>query len=68
MSGESWSPRRADIPVRTGKTTTSVQIPGPRGPLLEKTAFYTSKERDSEETKSAVFFGLKLTVSRIMRK
>jgi hypothetical protein len=28
--GESWSPRISDMPVSTGKTTTSVQIPGPR--------------------------------------
>ena len=29
--GNSWSPRSADTPESTGKTTTSVQIPGPRG-------------------------------------
>ena len=29
--GESWSPRSDDTPVNTGKTTTSVQIPGPKG-------------------------------------
>ena len=29
--GKSWSPRSANTPVSTGKTTTSTQIPGPRG-------------------------------------
>ena len=33
--GESWSPRCADKPVSTGKTTTSLQISGPRGTLPE---------------------------------
>jgi hypothetical protein len=32
---ESGSPRSADKPVSTGKTTTSVQIPGPRGTCPE---------------------------------
>jgi hypothetical protein len=31
LPGESWSPRSADTPVSTGKTTTSTQISGPRG-------------------------------------
>ena len=30
LPGKSGSPRSADMPVSTGKTTTSVQIPGPR--------------------------------------
>jgi hypothetical protein len=37
LLGESWSPRSADTPVSTGKTTTSAQIPGPRGTLPEPT-------------------------------
>jgi hypothetical protein len=35
VPGESWSPRSADTTVSTGKTTTSIQIPGPRGTLSE---------------------------------
>nr|BAE22764.1 unnamed protein product [Mus musculus] len=33
--GESWSPRSVDTPVNTDKTTTSAQIPGPRGTFPE---------------------------------
>jgi hypothetical protein len=32
---ESWSPRSAYTPASMGKTTTSLQIPGPRGTLPE---------------------------------
>ena len=35
LPGESWSPRSADTPESTGKTTTSAQIPCPRGIHLE---------------------------------
>jgi len=33
--GESWSPRSAYKPASIDKTTTSLQIPGPRGTLTE---------------------------------
>ena len=33
--GKSWSPRSADTPEIIGETTTSAQIPGPRGTLPE---------------------------------
>jgi len=31
LPGNSWSPRSVDTPESIGETTTSVQIPGPRG-------------------------------------
>jgi hypothetical protein len=39
LPGESLSPRSADIPENTGKTTTFVQIPGPGGTSKEHSRY-----------------------------
>ena len=44
--GKSWSPRSADTPVRTGKTITSAQIPGPRGTCPEPSGHRNSRGQD----------------------
>jgi hypothetical protein len=52
LPGESYSPRNAITPVSIGKTTTSPQIPGPRGTLTKPSGHRNQRNSQGQDPSS----------------